>query len=83
MSFTFDFIERITDATGAPNTNYNVSGITYDKNGNIIALNRNGWQNSATFTNMDNLMYTYDNGNKLTKVLDNGNDNHGLKTMQI
>ena len=28
---------------------------------------------------MDNLVYTYDSGNKLQKVLDNGNDNYGFK----
>lgn len=28
---------------------------------------------------MDNLVYTYDRGNKLQKVLDNGNDNYGFK----
>ncbi|MEE4000262.1 RHS repeat-associated core domain-containing protein, partial [Tenacibaculum sp. FZY0031] len=78
-TYSYDALNRLLSATGAPNTNYNVSGITYDKNGNIIALNRNGWQNSTTFTDMDKLVYTYDNGNKLIKVLDNGNDNYGFK----
>uniref|UniRef100_UPI003AA7BF11 RHS repeat-associated core domain-containing protein n=1 Tax=Tenacibaculum sp. TaxID=1906242 RepID=UPI003AA7BF11 len=78
-TYSYDALNRLLSATGAPNTNYNVSGITYDKNGNIKNLTRNGWQNSATFTNMDKLVYTYDNGNKLIKVLDNGNDNYGFK----
>ncbi|MDE1208311.1 RHS repeat domain-containing protein, partial [Tenacibaculum larymnensis] len=77
--YTYDALNRILSATGTPNTNYNVSGIQYDLNGNIKNLTRNGWQNSTTFTDMDKLVYTYDNGNKLTKVLDNGNDNYGFK----
>ncbi len=45
-----------------------------------MSLSRNGWQNTSIFTNMDNLVYTYEtNSNKLKKVLDNGNDNYGFK----
>lgn len=78
-SYKYDALNRILSATGTPNTNYNVLGIQYDKNGNIKNLTRNGWQNSTIFTDMDKLVYTYDNGNKLIKVLDNGNDNYGFK----
>ncbi|NVK07940.1 MAG: hypothetical protein HWD89_02735 [Tenacibaculum sp.] len=77
--YSYDALNRITAATSDASGNYNLSGITYDKNGNIETLNRNGWQNSATFTDMDNLVYSYDSGNKLTKVLDNGNDTYGFK----
>ena len=79
------------DNTGHYNLgNYDVSGnlvnpITYDKNGNITLLNRKG--HTAVDGNglvtgygvMDDLTYTYDSGNKLTKVLDNGNDTYGFK----
>jgi RHS repeat-associated protein len=47
--------------------------------GNITSLSRDGWQNTSNYTNMDNLVYTYDSGNKLQKILDNGNDNYGFK----
>ena len=59
---------------------YSTSNISYDKNGNILGLTRNGHTNSGatSFGTMDNLVYTYDSGNKLTKVLDNGNDNYGF-----
>ncbi|WP_440068933.1 DUF6443 domain-containing protein [Tenacibaculum discolor] len=77
--YSYDALNRITAATSDASGNYNLSGITYDKNGNIETLNRNGWQNSATFTDMDNLVYSYGSGNKLTKVLDNGNDTYGFK----
>lgn len=53
-------------------TNYNVSGITYDQNGNITKLLRKGHTNESatTFGNMDNLTYGYDSGNKLLSVAD-------------
>ena len=46
--------------------------MSYDKNGNITALKRKGHTNTAatTFGMMDDLTYTYDTGNKLTKVED-------------
>ncbi|RLJ99619.1 RHS repeat-associated core domain-containing protein [Tenacibaculum discolor] len=77
--YSYDALNRITAATGDAGGNYNVSGITYDKNGNIQSLNRNGWQNSATFTDMDKLVYWYGNGNRLNYVTDGGNNNYGFK----
>ncbi|MCF2875877.1 MULTISPECIES: DUF6443 domain-containing protein [unclassified Tenacibaculum] len=78
--YTYDALNRITradDNTGR----YDVYGIVYDKNGNIINLRRDGHTNvgATSFGVMDNLVYSYDNGNKLTKVLDNGNDIYGFK----
>ncbi len=77
--YLYDALNRITSATD--NTgNYNVTGIAYDKNGNIQSLNRNGWQNSSTFTDMDILDYDYQsNTNKLLKVTDVGNKGYGFK----
>ena len=79
--YNYDALNRILGATGVNGSNYNVSGITYDKNGNILSLIRNGHTNvgATSFGVMDNLVYSYDNGNKLTKVLDNGNDIYGFK----
>ncbi|MFD2185156.1 DUF6443 domain-containing protein, partial [Aquimarina celericrescens] len=76
--YTYDALNRILTATSDDNR-YNVSGIQYDKMGNIESLTRNGWQNTSSYTNMDVLAYNYDEGNKLLKVTDNGNDNYGFK----
>jgi len=76
--YEHDALNRILSATD--NTgNYNVSGITYDKMGNIQSLTRNGWQNGSDFMDMDVLDYDYDSGNKLLKVADTGNDLYGFK----
>lgn len=77
-SYSYDALNRIigaVDNTG----NYDVSGITFDKNGNIMTLARDGWQNSATFAGMDVLDYDYGNGNRLLKVADIGNGSYGFK----
>ncbi|CAM1363496.1 exported hypothetical protein [Tenacibaculum litoreum] len=80
-SYEFDALNRLVSAVGTPNSNYNLSGITYDKNGNILTLARNGHLNSGatSFGVMDNLVYSYDNGNKLLRVADTGNKTYGFK----
>ena len=78
-SFGYDALNRLTSARD--NTiRYNMTAL-YDKNGNITELNRNGPTNPAatTFGAMDRLGYSYDAGNKLTKVLDIGNKTYGFK----
>ena len=77
--YGYDALNRIKTAVGST-TNYDLVNVDYDQNGNIEALNRRGHTNSGatTFGTMDNLVYTYDSGNKLTKVLDNGNDDYGF-----
>ncbi|RZS90546.1 DUF6443 domain-containing protein [Aquimarina brevivitae] len=77
--YNYDDLNRLTDAyfslksgTATTFSNipaiFNVSGISYDKNGNILSLARsqNGYQ-----TLMDDLVYAYDEGNKLLKVTEN------------
>jgi RHS repeat-associated protein len=82
IKYGYDALNRITAATSDAGGNYNVSGITYDKNGNIITLNRNGWQNSSTFENMDVLSYDYYlNTNRLKNVNDSGNESYGFKEL--
>ncbi len=76
--YTYDALNRILTAT-SNNNRYNVSGIQYDKMGNIESLTRNGWQNTSSYTSMDVLAYNYDDGNKLRKVTDTGNDHYGFK----
>lgn len=85
--YTYDAMNRITESKFTDNTASHTAqfstSYSYDSNGNIQSLDRNGWQNGSVYTNMDNLVYTYENGNpnKLTKVLDNGNDNYGFKDL--
>jgi RHS repeat-associated protein len=67
--YYYDDLNRITSATGHSSI-YNLSGVTYDKNGNLQTLKRG---NSGA---MDNLIYDYhnsENSNRLRKVTDSGN----------
>ncbi|SNZ01919.1 DUF6443 domain-containing protein [Flagellimonas pacifica] len=78
-TYGYDALNRITGATD--NTgNYNLSNVVYDKNGNIRQLHRTGHTNlnATVFGNMDQLAYTYNKGNKLLKVKDNGS-NQGFR----
>ncbi|WP_165944081.1 RHS repeat domain-containing protein, partial [Aquimarina spinulae] len=77
-AYDYDAFERILSAT-SNDGNYSVSNITYDKMGNIMTLNRSGWQNTSSYPNLDVLGYTYDSGNKLLSVTDSGNKSYGFK----
>ncbi len=63
--------------SGAPGY-FNVENITYDQNGNILSLKRNGTSDTSVVL-MDQLMYTYDQGNRLTKVFDRSDNTNGFK----
>ncbi|NER12848.1 RHS repeat-associated core domain-containing protein [Leptobacterium flavescens] len=80
-NYTYDALNRIK--SGIDNTgNYNLSSISYDKNGNITSLLRNGHRNgiATIFGVMDNLTYNYDSGNRLLKVSDATTwDKYGFK----
>jgi RHS repeat-associated protein len=79
-TYSYDALNRITSAID--NTgNYNLSLVDYDKNGNILTLQRRGHINSSTtlFDMMDNLSYTYDSGNKLIQVDDAASKTEGFK----
>ncbi|WP_074408135.1 DUF6443 domain-containing protein [Aquimarina megaterium] len=78
--YSYDALNRITEGISSDG-NYNLSGVTYDKTGNILSLNRKGNLNEAanSFGDMDILTYTYDSGNKLLKVADTGNTTFGFK----
>ena len=81
--YGYDALNRITGAT-ANSSNYSLSGITYDKNGNLQSLTRRGHTNAGatSFGNMDILDYDYHNSevsNRLYKVNDTGSNNYGFK----
>jgi RHS repeat-associated protein len=77
-AYQYDNLNRLKAATyqkaGTATNAYNES-LTYDKNGNILSLNRNG--TSETATAIDKLAYTYSN-NQLLKVADTSNKTQGF-----
>ncbi len=87
-AYSYNALNRITAATGANSfSNYDVSGISYDKMGNIMSLTRQGHVvdnpvlgTASDFGVMDNLSYSYDSGNRLMKVTDAATlDKYGFK----
>ncbi|MEX0274535.1 MAG: DUF6443 domain-containing protein, partial [Flavobacteriaceae bacterium] len=84
-SYQYDALNRLT-AGYASSGNYNLLDVSYDKMGNIMSLNRKGHivdmpdiDVATDFGDIDKLVYHYDNGNKLLKVVDNGNDVYGFR----
>lgn len=77
--FTYDNADRLKTATysslDVPSEDYGIPNINYDKNGNILNLQRKGKTSASTFGNIDNLTYFY-SGNKLTSVNDAISGNH-------
>ena len=73
--FTYDSANRMTGGTYGEGTAINSNAdrfsesATYDKNGNILSLQRRGQTGSSTYGLLDNLSYTY-NGNQITKIED-------------
>ncbi len=83
-TYSYDALNRITSGkyTSTSHTNrYNLNAISYDKNGNILQLSRNGHTNAeaSSFGVMDNLSYSYDAGNKLQSVTDASGIEQGFK----
>lgn len=87
--YSYDKLNRLVNAdyikyTGSSwenNTNYDVTGISYDKNGNILNMIQNGKLNSTTFGVLDDLNYVY-SGNRLINVYDlgvNSNENFDFR----
>jgi len=59
---------------------YALNAVTYDFNGNIKTLSRNGLKSNNTFGLIDNLNYTYNaNSNRLLKVDDGSNETASFK----
>lgn len=81
-TYSYDNLNRLTQAIDNSAINqgrYNES-LSYDKNGNIMNITRQGNINTAatSFGPMDILAYTYDTGNKLTKVEDTSGSTEGF-----
>ncbi|MEL6484139.1 MAG: hypothetical protein AAFP96_04750, partial [Bacteroidota bacterium] len=78
-AYGYDALNRLVSATDGTNTpRYSVSGITYDKNGNIKTLKRDGhivanptFSNNAHYGVMDDMTYSYQ-GNQLVGVVESG-----------
>ncbi len=76
--YQYDALNRIIAATSG-NGRHNLSGVTYDKNGNIKTLNRKGKLDGSGYGLIDELTYTYQNvGNKLLKVGDTRSATQGF-----
>nr|WP_315143870.1 DUF6443 domain-containing protein [uncultured Flavobacterium sp.] len=81
--YKYDNLNRLKNAiyqkpgNAAPVPQSYDENLSYDKNGNVMTLSRNGDIDGALPPNgIDNLVYTYaPNTNKLLNVLDNSNNN--------
>lgn len=82
--YSYDYTNRMLDAWysipgSAVADSYN-EHLTYDENGNILSLMRNGdVEDANTVVEVDELTYTYDLGNKLLKVIDSTSHPSGFK----
>ncbi|MEN2399264.1 DUF6443 domain-containing protein [Flavobacterium sp. MC2016-06] len=80
--YVYDELNRLAYAIGDQNDQQEIP--TYDKNGNIITMYRTDMKPKATSTSkkvmqtIDDLIYTYDGGNRLLKVEDNSNNPEGF-----
>ena len=70
-SFRYDGLSRLSGAIYTEENNENndrySTSYSYDKQGNIESLSRNGLQDDGTYGKVDDLFYEYD-GNRLVKV---------------
>lgn len=84
--YEYDEVGRLTNADfNAYNTaagpaswnkntiDFTVSNLAYDLNGNMLQMDQRGYDANMNPDDIDILTYTYDNGNRLMKVEDNGN----------
>lgn len=81
--YSYDGASRIKSANYASQVvgeNYALNSVNYDRNGNILALSRNGYRTNNTFGLIDNLAYAYNaNSNKILKVDDISNETASFK----
>lgn len=82
--YTYDGLNRLTKAdyglNGTRTANlYDVDSISYDRNGNILYLDRRGEDANGSSIEMDRLEYQYFGNNQLLAVSDLGVDSIGFK----
>lgn len=80
--FDYDNANRLKRGlySGMGSENYSVPKISYDANGNIDSLLRNGKINTNTFGLIDELKYNYiSNSNKISSIDDRAQDDLGFK----
>jgi RHS repeat-associated protein len=82
--FTYDAVNRLTDATFTQHSNnafntsagidFSAHGLSYDANGNLLSMIQRGWKavNSATIDSLQYNYYSY--SNRLQNVIDAVND---------
>ncbi|MFS4469603.1 DUF6443 domain-containing protein [Maribacter sp. 2210JD10-5] len=82
-SYQYDALNRITAAVDNT-THYNLINVSYDRNGNIFTLDREGLKTGdSSFGTIDKLIYRY-NGNQLTIVEDeNGGGSDSVGFMDV
>jgi len=92
-NYSYDNLNRLTGANYSqvsPNANsltttfnqYNTA-YTYDGNGNIKTLTRNGLTQSGTFGQIDDLDYTYANDGALTNLSESSEQTNGFKSKTV
>ena len=82
FTYRYDGSSRIKAGvySGKTGENYTLGNVTYDNNGNITNILRNGLRANNSFGIIDNLNYTYNtNSNKLLKVDDSSNETASFK----
>jgi RHS repeat-associated protein len=82
FTYNYDGFLRLNEGlySGVGSENYSVSGITYDANGNISTLQRNGLTGANTWGQIDNLGYNYlTASNRLSYIQENSLANKGFK----
>jgi len=82
--FSYDNVNRLTNAayhqngsswTDNTTTDFSVSNLVYDANGNIGSMTQKGFKVGSPAATIDQLTYTYEtNSNKLSGVVDGSND---------
>lgn len=71
--------KSINSSNASQNNKHNLKLVEYDKNGNIMRLRRSGYDNNNNYIEyMDHLTYSYDLGNKLVDVLEEGHHHIGF-----
>jgi RHS repeat-associated protein len=92
-AYYYDNLNRLTSAnykeenpivtSVLPTTDQYNTTYSYDRNGNIKTLTRNGFRTDGTFGQIDNLDYRYSASGALDTLIENGDKERGLKSKII